>query len=339
MSHVGLITLPTEVARDSWLGIAQRIYAAAFSNGPAAVIVFFVISGLCIHYPNVGGRDFQVGAFYGQRFLRILPPMLVAILVGGLMGADGFRVSRETWQLPSFLWSLVAELIYYAIYPVLRGLANRWGWQRLLLVAYLGASSVMVLHPTTKGMPDYGYHLTWLVGLPCWLLGCVLGEHVARPLPAGTSAGSVRGLRVAMFALNVISWQTLFSARPYLPPNAFIVALQVVGVGAYFWLKAEIRHFRAATPSRLLESAGAWSYSLYLFHELGFSAWARWVPAPLHSAGEVLWAMCRPLAVLGFCYAFFLAVEAPTHRLAQTVGKRLRGRRAGPGASHPPSSV
>jgi peptidoglycan/LPS O-acetylase OafA/YrhL len=340
MSHAGLLSPPMPVARDSVFGIAQRVYSAAFSNGPAAVIVFFLISGLCIHYPNAGRRDFQVAAFYSQRFLRILPPMLAAILVGGLVGAKGFHVSRETWQLPSFLWSLVAELVYYALYPGLRRLALVWGWKRLLLVSYAGAAAVVFVHPTVKGMPDYGYHVTWLVGLPCWLLGCVLGERmVDEREKVEVSTNSVWWPRVGIFALNVASWQTLFSAKPYLPAYSFIIALHVVGVGAYYWLKAEIHRFRTAQPYPFLEWAGNWSYSFYLVHELGCAVWDQFVPAPTSSPGLAIWIIWRPLAVLALCYGFFRVVEAPTHRFAQSVGRTLRSRPAVPVSTTPPSSA
>src|ERR1700730_15498400 len=45
-------------------------------NGPAAVIVFFVVSGFCIHFRNRAGlvvRSWK--AYYMRRYLRILIPM------------------------------------------------------------------------------------------------------------------------------------------------------------------------------------------------------------------------------------------------------------------------
>ena len=114
-SHIGVLDTPAWVQPASTLGMVKRVLDTAFHNGPSAVIVFFVISGFCIHLPNARRTDFEVGAHYARRFLRILPPMLVALLLGGIIGAKGLSLSRETWQLPSILWSLVAELIPFLI--------------------------------------------------------------------------------------------------------------------------------------------------------------------------------------------------------------------------------
>jgi peptidoglycan/LPS O-acetylase OafA/YrhL len=40
-------------------------------NGQAAVIGFFIISGLCIHYPNIAKKKINLGSFYAARFLRL----------------------------------------------------------------------------------------------------------------------------------------------------------------------------------------------------------------------------------------------------------------------------
>src|ERR1700744_1621996 len=51
-------------------------------NGPAAVIVFFVVSGFCIHFPNRAGLTVRSWkAYYARRYLRILIPMTVAVLL------------------------------------------------------------------------------------------------------------------------------------------------------------------------------------------------------------------------------------------------------------------
>lgn len=59
-------------------------------NGPAAVIVFFIISGFCIHYPQFrkGSDGLDIGSFYLKRFMRIGIPAAIVICVYIPSGAD-----------------------------------------------------------------------------------------------------------------------------------------------------------------------------------------------------------------------------------------------------------
>ncbi len=86
------------------------------------VIVFFVISGFCIHFPFAGSnRRPRLKEFYTRRFLRLLVPVAIAIPLSGLIGVE-LALFHE-----SILWSLLAELIYYICYPVLRAAQLRTG--------------------------------------------------------------------------------------------------------------------------------------------------------------------------------------------------------------------
>ena len=49
-------------------------------NGPAAVIVFFLISGFCIHFPCRGrGRQIHLPSYLSRRLLRISLPAVAAV--------------------------------------------------------------------------------------------------------------------------------------------------------------------------------------------------------------------------------------------------------------------
>src|SRR3954469_20376023 len=97
----------------SWPRV-PRLVEAALGNlfsGPAAVIVFFVISGFCIHYPFRDGKPIPLLSYYSRRYLRVLVPMGAAILLGKALGVE------LTLLKDSILWSLIAEEIYYLLYP------------------------------------------------------------------------------------------------------------------------------------------------------------------------------------------------------------------------------
>ena len=53
-------------------------------TGHPAVIVFFVVSGFCIHYPYTR-RSLPVVAFTLARWMRIMPPALTAMLLAHML--------------------------------------------------------------------------------------------------------------------------------------------------------------------------------------------------------------------------------------------------------------
>ena len=88
--------------------------------GTPAVIVFFVISGFCIHLPYRGDGKMQVGRYYLRRYTRILIPVAAAVGIYRSVGQQFVFWGEHSilWQSP--LWSLLCEEIYYALYPLLR---------------------------------------------------------------------------------------------------------------------------------------------------------------------------------------------------------------------------
>ena len=85
---------------------------ALFGHPPgiAAVIAFFIISGIVIHFPYRDGKVINIKEFYTKRVLRILIPM-------SIIGVIAFLLQIDESSLP-FL-SLYCELIYYALYPII----------------------------------------------------------------------------------------------------------------------------------------------------------------------------------------------------------------------------
>ena len=67
---------------DYLIGAALR----SFFNGPAAVIIFFLISGFCIHFPFRDGAPVDLWSFYSRRLIRICGPALSALVVWKWIG-------------------------------------------------------------------------------------------------------------------------------------------------------------------------------------------------------------------------------------------------------------
>jgi peptidoglycan/LPS O-acetylase OafA/YrhL len=312
LGHIGLPPIFTE-AEHGLLYILNGIYNGVI-NGPAAVIVFFVISGFCIHYPYRQGQRPHLPSYYTRRLVRIGIPLLIAIPVSGFCGVYYSSMSD------SILWSLMAEIIYYLIYPALLLLAARFGWRRLILVSFVLAYCIIATNPGGNGgnYPAYGDGLNWLVGLPVWLLGCLLAQR-SDTLPAANTHN------IWLWRTGVVAASCLATLlRWHLPIGSigFQWTLNLFGVVVFAWLAQEIVFFRQHQPIRWLETAGAWSYSLYLIHASGANLVYKMVP--FGKPTPFVFGMLLIVSALFFSYIFFILVERPSHRLAVRLSKQFQ---------------
>lgn len=286
-------------------GLANNLF-----SGPAAVIVFFVISGFCIHYPFRHDKRLVLLPYFARRHLRIWPPILVAIVA-----ANQLEVKMALLQ-DSILWSLIAEEIYYLLYPGLLFLKRKIGWKHIVIAAYIGASLVILRHPTAKNYPSYGTTFNWLLGLPCWLLGCVLAEKSDALRVAASDPG------VAIWRWRLAAWvlSSVCSALKFHTPLGMPWTLTIFAVFAYFWLQQEIVYNQTRIPSRFFESLGQGSYSIYLTHLLG-SALFLLLSVPTFNP-VISWLLKIAFTLL-VCCVFYWLVERPSHLVARRVAERL----------------
>ncbi|HEY5327825.1 MAG TPA: acyltransferase family protein, partial [Mucilaginibacter sp.] len=148
-------------------------------DGTSAVIAFFIISGFVIHYPNKNGIP-NLAEFWIRRFLRILIPLAVILIIG----------SQFNHPENAVVWSLYCELIYYALYPLIAKI--NLSWKNKFLIAYAIAALficsfawhdiIALIKQTNTNYQGYywqsGPYLTWIAGLPCWLLGVLIAVHI-----------------------------------------------------------------------------------------------------------------------------------------------------------------
>jgi len=315
LMHFNVAPSLKDIWPDGLLGWAIRGTVDNALNGQAAVIVFFVISGFCIHYPRVAGRKLAVSEFYASRYIRIALPMFVAAFVWVVMGSELDKL------VMGILWSLYAELAYYTAYPLIVLLRKAWGWSILFGVSAAGSAAVIFTQPIATLYQNHGIALTCILGLPCWLLGCILAERVQRDDPTSApSARSIWAWRLAIWVLSVIS-----SALEFHSPIGAPITLNIFAVAVFFWLEREILWVRAHGPVSALEAAGLWSYSIYLMH-LPLAA----AVVELCGQAGISISLANPLVILTVlvgCYIFYRIVEEPSHRLAKTAARYIGNRR------------
>jgi peptidoglycan/LPS O-acetylase OafA/YrhL len=286
--------------------------------GTPAVIVFFVISGFCIHLPYRGDRKMQVGRYYLRRYTRILIPVAAAVGVYRFVGQRFVFWGEHSilWQSP--LWSLLCEEIYYAVYPLLRWLRRAVSWNRVIPVAFAVSVAVAATHVYALSWHEFGPLGTAAILLPVWLLGCLLAEEVDALQALGDDS------RWRIWAWRFAAWFGSWVAE-MLHFKAHLPITQTMawfGLIAYFWVKNEIAWSKMHAPWRAFAWAGLWSYSLYLVHAQATGIWY-WLEMYWPNVGTVgprlTWCAMILSSLVG-AYAFYLMVERPSHRLARWIG-------------------
>ncbi|MEP6669239.1 MAG: acyltransferase [Chthoniobacter sp.] len=301
------------LSRDTPSGrIILGLYDAAF-NGQAAVIAFFVISGFCIHLPYASGRRFAAGPFLLGRAARILIPTGAYLLLLRLL-------HHSEAALTLILWSIWCEIIYYFLYPFLRAAFARSSVIFVLLCAYIAAAIVTAGYafgPEWQALFAAG-RWTWLAGLPCWILGCLLAERVAQTTSeTRVSPTRLWTSRLAAWGLASACYLAMLHSRV-----SFLVSLQVFAGFTYFWLTIEIGWYREHAACRPLEWLGGLTFSIYLLHQL-----AKLLLESHFTGSGWLWWIAEMVSVLGLSAVFYALVEAPSHRLARTVMRRAKSQR------------
>jgi peptidoglycan/LPS O-acetylase OafA/YrhL len=292
-------------------GAMARVLWFNLFVGPAAVIVFFLISGFCIHYPYRDGRPLPLKAYYSRRYVRILIPMAIAIALGVPLGLKLENLND------SILWSLLAEEIYYLLYPlVLVRLRRRFGWRKVIAGTYVLSLGVVLTNPHGANYASFGPGLNWLLGLPCWLLGCELAETIPKVSP---SAG-----RLWLYRFGIWGASAIASVLRFHSPIRYPLTLNVFAFGAFFWLGAEIAYAERHGAVRWLESAGKFSYSIYLTHLHGHALYAL---LGLSLAPMLDWSLMAS-TIYGGAYVFYRLIEKPSHELARRIARRVLERHA-----------
>jgi peptidoglycan/LPS O-acetylase OafA/YrhL len=315
--HFELIP-PTVFGTGTFASIARGVMGSLF-DGPAALIVFFVISGFGIHFASP--RDLTVNApsFWSRRLIRAGGPALIALALWIWAGV------RLTPEEPGPFWSLICEIEYYLLYPLLLLLRRRFGWWPLILVTQVLAYVLAFTHlPNIEkyvgGYPAFGFW-NWVMGLPCFLVGCWLAESYGR-FPA-ISARGIWLVRGFIYGISVLFQGLRFHGGSVYVSNAF--TLNIFAMFVAFWLGLEIAYRREKPAPRILEWAGNWTYSLYLVHPAVPGLIVKLGLSPFFATATGLLVTLTSILI---AYPFHLGIEAPFYRLAIAVSNRLKSKKS-----------
>jgi len=308
------------------------------------VMLFFVLSGFCIHLP-VAAKNLNPhwGSYMVRRGLRIYPAyivtlafsFLVSLLVlkrsgDGLSEINTFASSSlmlQNWvsggqqiSLNPSLWSIPIEVEFYLLYPLLLFLWRRMG---------LGAAMIVTLLCTGIGGIIFllGYsqaNVTFFKFAVIWNSGAWLAEAYAKGrLPKWT--------RWHLFALVAAFVGTIASSFAGLNDYylnygwalaSFMLLMWVLGPGARVFTT---RHWWVSP----LVFVGMVSYSFYLLHFPLFKlAGAMWVQLYGSKPESFLLPTLATVMVVPFAWIFYRLVELPTHEIGRRWGAVIQKRKS-----------
>lgn len=318
-----------------------------FAFGASGVNLFFLLSGFCLALQQRSkGRGQLSGpalrAYVQGRFARIMPAYGVAVLLSALvmlfLGALAPRavlssavlhlfflhgLDRSTFlSLNPALWSMVTEVQFYLLFPLLFALHARLGGALFAvstglftLVYRVGVAFYPFIDSEVTGVSTSALFANQLPGrLFEFTLGMALCELYLGAAPRARRLSSWLWLPALLVAL----WCRAFGPA-YLPDLA---------LGLFYGaLLGRILLARRAGHRPSLGFFGAWgarfgraSYSFFLVHALILVIVQALFPAsPEHPYRELLFLLCVSLPVsAGAATALYLGVELPLWR-------RLRG--------------
>jgi peptidoglycan/LPS O-acetylase OafA/YrhL len=307
--------MDSETGTDTLMINLGKVIGLIF-NGPAAVICFFIISGFCINFPFRNQQSINLLSYYSRRLLRIGIPAVIALVIYINFNDDFLKKEPQL----GVLWSVICEVIYYLIFPILFYIRKFIKWEFLFGIVYLISFLVLLYNLDLVKESNNAYspslYLGWLIGLPCWLLGCWLSENYDRFTLL--SFKKIWLLRLSMIGIITILRIVKFHIDSPFVSNSF--TLNLFSIMACVWIGYEIIYYQNNEPFKSLESAGKWSYSLYLVHPIVSNLLLYF---NLKGAGDVI----LIIVALLLSYTFYLVVEKPSHLFSVFISKQFLARK------------
>jgi peptidoglycan/LPS O-acetylase OafA/YrhL len=165
---------------------------------------------------------------------------------------------------------------------------------------------------------NYNYHgyywqlddyITWIIGLPCWLLGVLIAENIdhLKTMPFS----KVLAYRLIVYLTSCFCCFGKFHLH-----LSYLLSMNIFALLLYKWIQAEIVYYKSRQPNQSFEKMGKFSYSLYLCHPVVFLLLKRFI-----IFNNFTYPFFVLLTIVA-AYLFYLVVERPSHRLARKINQK-----------------
>jgi peptidoglycan/LPS O-acetylase OafA/YrhL len=298
-------------------------------GGNTGVTLFFVLSGFLLTRPFVSGAQLNWLSFYQRRALRILPMYYLCVLLGALLNQPGswlsafkalffFDIGLSTlWPMGAVWWSLVVEIQFYLLLPLLILLARSARWRYVLWLA-LAAGIYSYWRVQSAGIDDslWGRGRDSILGRwPCFMVGFGLAwlEQRKREHKYRSAASGFFGLLLIMLSLLGLTLlcnikiRTLGMFAHVFWFEHYLYEALCWGVFIFAILNYKFPGY-ALIVNPLLHHLGLWSYSFYLLHSAVLFALLN--KNPYFSATDLSFSEPGKVILVGLLVFLFTAVLA-----------------------------
>jgi peptidoglycan/LPS O-acetylase OafA/YrhL len=316
----------------SWLSLPA-------SFGGSGVMLFFLVSGFCIHLPHVDAVAIDWKPYLARRFWRIYPPYAAAVIL-----TLGCELLARTWlgtpQISSpektirtllmsqnygheagqmignaALWPLPVEFELYLAYPIFLWVLRRFGAGYSVFLAASASIIGTVLCLRGQQWMEGNFVHYWLI----WCSGALLAE--------GWQTGTLPPFRpwylVFLFGTGAMGLCVRLKDFSY-PIQHYVWA---VFYFLLFWAGLRRPSLLERLPDRLRRGmvwVGLISYSLYLIHYPIFLAvGAAWNAIFGSKPVNFLVPLMASFLILPLAWVFNRFTEVPSHNFGRKMAKKL----------------
>ena len=304
-----------------------------------SILLFFLISGFCIHYPN-SIKDYKINwmNYFLKRFFRIYPTYIAALIITSIISYyckvkwnyyswDPERILRVAtltqnyppgnepfWINPS-LWTIPLEAEFYLLYPLVIIFFSCFKSLRfILLLISLCLLSIILYHNGNK----WAIH-TFMFFWPTWILGAWISKLYRKSYLERISNKLLITAISILLIISVIShlfdW---YSWIQYFVWSFFYTSIFIFALKKSFINKINLIN----KLSTFLSFTGKISFSLYLIHFPLFKLFglihiSYFEKKPENFLVSIIYLI--PLFIIA-CF-FYKLIEQPIHKFSRSLLK------------------
>jgi peptidoglycan/LPS O-acetylase OafA/YrhL len=343
---VGYREIKAHPENFSALDQALAWFSLPVSQMGSLVMLFFVLSGFCIHLSFAdSAKPMEIVPYAIRRLFRIVPAywfalaccwvipwILSPVIAHTNQEEDRYLASAfmlQNWwfdgaqiSLNPSLWSIPVEIEFYVFYPLLLSIHRKYGLRGLTVLTVICTSIGLGLYGLGMNNANGSFFKYSLI----WNAGAWLADKFKKSGRLGWSTSH------AIFFFCSLAL-TLVAVGLSVPVFFLHYGWGVCAFLGLWWVISQDSSPDSQTEIwiRILAPVGTLSYSLYLIHYPFFRVLGHiWVALFQTKPSSFLVPSVATLAVLPIAWLMFHAIERPGIWIGQSILNRFRSRRSRP---------